>query len=107
MSDKEKVEVLRLSIETMQEGTLFFKEFSYGSDDLVYTKTSWLIENHEEDGWHSEGWKCLSGPDGNPICITKSALAVLAETARKKKWFVSWNPEYDPLFRGFRKEVKF
>lgn len=41
-------EVLLLSREQMQEGTLYLREVVFGSDHLVFTRVSWLDD--PEDG---------------------------------------------------------
>ena len=92
------VEMLHLSIETMQGGILYRKEFSYGEDLMVYVRTSAMTPETEEDGWKTKGWFRLSGQDGRPVMIHNAeSLEQLAATALKKGWSVEWNPALRPI----------
>jgi hypothetical protein len=105
---EEPVEILHLSKEVMQEGVLYLREFAYSSDNLVFTRVSQLIEQHEEDGWHSKGWQRINGPDGNPLCWkSEGALKILADTAKRKGWKVEKHPAYFSDMSEYIKSIKF
>ena len=92
------VQLLHLSIDVMHGGILYRKEFSYGEDLMVYTRTSAMTPETEEDGWSTKGWYRLSGQDGNPVMISDPGFLVqLANAAARKGWQVEWNPAFKPV----------
>ena len=100
-------EVLHISIDVMREGTLYRKEFGFMSNQFVFTRTSKLIEHHDEDGFDTTGWCRLNGPDGSPVCVSLDIIEKIAIAAKRKNWEVIWNPNYDPSMQEFIKRVEF
>jgi len=102
-------EVLHLSIEVMREGVMYRKEFSYMSTHEVFTRTSRMTPDSEEDGWDvGVGWVQLRGPGGLPVMIrTLESLNVLAQVARQKGWEVTLHPLHNEALEEFTHECTF
>lgn len=99
------MELLRLSHQTMHDGVLYFKEFAFCSDHMVFTRTSSMAD--EECGWFTSGWKFVARPDGQPATwCEESELVKLADKMGSKGWQVQWNPAANPGLSEFRREVK-
>lgn len=96
--------ILQLSKQVMTEGVLYFREFAFCTDHMVYTRTSSMDD--EECGWETRGWRAVQTPDkGLAEWHELSQITIMAEKMRRKGWTVEWNPEFNPALAEFRKRV--
>jgi hypothetical protein len=92
----EPTEILHLSHELACDGLFWKKEVVFGSDHLVFSRTSWLSD--PQKGYDSHGWMPVLQPDGTQAKWRDlSALEKMAEKMAKKGWKIEWNLEYGPL----------
>lgn len=76
-------EIVRLSIEVMSEGTVFCREWSFCSDNSVYTRVTNLDTHESPLGWQA----CISWHDFDQ-------LRLMVGRMEAKGWRAIWNPMY-------------
>ena len=96
----EPTEVLHLTHELTCDGLFWKKEVVFGSDHLVFSRTSWLSDPKE--GYDSHGWMPVVQPDGQPAKWQDiEALRQMASRMEVKGWQVEWHPEHGEMSRKF------
>ena len=95
---KESTEILHLTHELVCDGLYWRKEVVFGSDHLVFSRTSWLSD--PKTGFDSNGWMPVLQPDGTQAYWHDiEALRTMAERMEGKGWKIEWHPEYGTISR--------
>lgn len=99
-------EVLHLTIEVVEMEILWRKEIVFGSDHLVFSRTSWKSNPNSKD-WETHGWLPVMAGDAQATWSDEGALTAMADQAHSKGWQAEWHPQHGTVSKDFVREASF